>query len=76
MLKSVFPNTEYIYSSTDTLCYCDQFCNRTTSHDDCCPDYEEVCLGITPPEPLLQPCRLNGKTYVPPSTAMKDCNTW
>ncbi|KAL0812085.1 hypothetical protein ABMA28_009470 [Loxostege sticticalis] len=59
----------------DTLCYCDQFCNRTTSHDDCCPDYEEVCLGITPPEPLLQPCRLNGKTYVPPSTAMKDCNT-
>ncbi len=21
-----------------TLCYCDQFCNRTDS-DDCCPDY-------------------------------------
>ncbi|XP_049880049.1 tubulointerstitial nephritis antigen-like [Pectinophora gossypiella] len=31
----------------DTLCYCDEHCNRT--HDDCCPDYEEVCLGIAPP---------------------------
>ncbi|KAJ2940882.1 hypothetical protein O0L34_g10143 [Tuta absoluta] len=31
----------------DTLCYCDEHCNRT--HDDCCPDYEEVCLGAPPP---------------------------
>jgi hypothetical protein len=36
-----------------TLCYCDQFCNRTTSSD-CCPDYWNVCLGIQPPEPLTQ----------------------
>lgn len=36
-----------------TLCYCDQFCNRTDSSD-CCPDYWNVCLGIQPPEPLIQ----------------------
>lgn len=35
-----------------TLCYCDQFCNRTDSSD-CCPDYWNVCLGIQPPEPLV-----------------------
>lgn len=27
-----------------TLCYCDDFCNRT--HDDCCPDYLPYCKGI------------------------------
>ena len=36
-----------------TLCYCDQFCNRTDSSD-CCPDYWSVCLGIEAPEPLIQ----------------------
>jgi hypothetical protein len=36
-----------------TLCYCDQFCNRTDSSD-CCPDYWNVCLGIKPPSPLIQ----------------------
>lgn len=36
-----------------TFCYCDQFCNRTDSSD-CCPDYWNVCLGIQPPEPLVQ----------------------
>ena len=30
-----------------TLCYCDEFCNRT-KNPDCCPDYWEACLGITP----------------------------
>ncbi|XP_063833591.1 tubulointerstitial nephritis antigen-like [Ostrinia nubilalis] len=65
----------------DTLCYCDQFCNRTSSPDDCCPDYEEVCLGIKPtppPQPLQESCKMNGKTYFPlegADTTMKDCNT-
>ena len=36
-----------------TLCYCDQFCNRTDSSD-CCPDYWSVCLGIQLSEPLVQ----------------------
>lgn len=28
----------------DTLCYCDQFCNRTDS--DCCPDFFTHCEGL------------------------------
>ena len=43
-----------------TLCYCDEFCNRTINPD-CCPDYWEACLGIKPPSVLrkyifLKPC--------------------
>lgn len=38
----------------DSLCYCDEFClnkdDTTGLHDDCCPDFREVCLGIIPPE--------------------------
>ncbi|CAH0403075.1 unnamed protein product [Chilo suppressalis] len=59
-----------------TLCYCDQFCNRTLSHDDCCPDYEEVCLGLLPPpENIGESCKENGKSYFPPEKIMRDCNT-
>ena len=29
----------------DTLCYCDQFCNRTIS--DCCPDYFSHCEALS-----------------------------
>lgn len=28
-----------------TLCYCDDFCNRTRN-DDCCPDYLSFCRGL------------------------------
>ena len=28
-----------------TLCYCDNFCNRTDSSD-CCPDYFSHCEGL------------------------------
>jgi hypothetical protein len=28
-----------------TLCYCDNFCNRTESSD-CCPDYFSHCEGL------------------------------
>ncbi|KAI8501415.1 Tubulointerstitial nephritis antigen-like [Branchiostoma belcheri] len=41
----------------DTICYCDEFCNRTSASD-CCPDYRPVCLGLPPPNeptPLPQP---------------------
>jgi hypothetical protein len=31
-----------------TLCYCDDFCNRTRS-EDCCPDFWSFCLGMEPP---------------------------
>ncbi|KAI5641284.1 papain family cysteine protease domain-containing protein [Phthorimaea operculella] len=56
----------------DTLCYCDEHCNRT--HDDCCPDYEEVCLGIrTTPQPPP------GELYLrcnPGAVKMEGCNEW
>lgn len=34
----------------DTVCYCDQFC-AIHNAEDCCPDYEDVCQGITQPPP-------------------------
>ncbi|CAG9570636.1 unnamed protein product [Danaus chrysippus] len=55
----------------NTLCYCDQFCNRT--HDDCCPDYEEVCLGK--PSNIQEPCRHNGKMFFKGDKRMDNCNT-
>ncbi|KAJ2940884.1 hypothetical protein O0L34_g10144 [Tuta absoluta] len=49
----------------DTLCYCDEFCNASRVVDDCCPDYEEVCLGIRPTPPpqnlILYVCMLGQK---------------
>ncbi|XP_026750376.2 uncharacterized peptidase C1-like protein F26E4.3 isoform X1 [Galleria mellonella] len=58
-----------------TLCYCDQFCNRSRVHDDCCPDYEEVCLGISPPpNPITKPCRYNNKFYPPGEKVKQGCN--
>jgi len=33
----------------DTLCYCDDFCDRTIS--DCCPDFWSDCRGV-PPQPF------------------------
>ncbi|XP_057373493.1 uncharacterized peptidase C1-like protein F26E4.3 [Daphnia carinata] len=58
-----------------TLCYCDQFCNRTDSSD-CCPDYWSVCLGIRPPEPLkLQlGCYHEGQRYPYGHTVRINCN--
>ncbi|KAL1501190.1 hypothetical protein ABEB36_006567 [Hypothenemus hampei] len=34
-----------------TLCYCDDFCNRTEVHD-CCPDYWSYCWGLEITTPL------------------------
>ncbi|EEB15872.1 hypothetical protein Phum_PHUM394020, partial [Pediculus humanus corporis] len=39
-----------------TLCYCDEFCNRTRS-DDCCPDYWTFCKGFPVPSPAPEPTR-------------------
>ncbi|KAK8406727.1 hypothetical protein O3P69_007356 [Scylla paramamosain] len=40
---------------SDTVCYCDDFCleeneddKENSNHDDCCPDFREVCLGQIP----------------------------
>ncbi|XP_050293060.1 tubulointerstitial nephritis antigen-like [Anthonomus grandis grandis] len=39
-----------------TLCYCDEFCNRTDVHD-CCPDYWSFCRGLDIVTPLPPPTR-------------------
>lgn len=58
-----------------TLCYCDEFCNRTRS-EDCCPDYWSHCRGIEPdPEFTVEPCRLKGQIILPGKTAQDNCNT-
>lgn len=35
-----------------TLCYCDEFCNRTRN-EDCCPDFWTFCKGEAPPQLML-----------------------
>ncbi|XP_069184866.1 tubulointerstitial nephritis antigen-like [Procambarus clarkii] len=57
-----------------TLCYCDQFCNRTYNPD-CCPDYWELCLGIRPsPPPEIFGCYKEG-LYIPHGHSIKfNCN--
>ncbi|XP_026728069.1 uncharacterized peptidase C1-like protein F26E4.3 [Trichoplusia ni] len=58
----------------DSKCYCDQFCNRTRGHDDCCPDYPQVCLGEVPSKPLYNACKHEKKYYFPGDTVIKDCH--
>ncbi|XP_047540436.1 tubulointerstitial nephritis antigen [Vanessa atalanta] len=58
----------------DTLCYCDEFCDRY--HDDCCPDYQKVCRHENEkPLPFLNPCSHGGKFYLEGETRRVDCNT-
>nr|XP_053640341.1 uncharacterized peptidase C1-like protein F26E4.3 [Cherax quadricarinatus] len=55
-----------------TLCYCDQFCNRTYNPD-CCPDYWEICLGFSPPAEIVG-CYKAG-LYIPSGHSYKfNCN--
>ncbi|KAF2893995.1 hypothetical protein ILUMI_12178 [Ignelater luminosus] len=57
-----------------TLCYCDDFCNRTRN-EDCCPDFLSFCKGIVeiPPEPI-KTCYHNGQYYGYGKTAKENCN--
>ncbi|GBP24919.1 Tubulointerstitial nephritis antigen-like [Eumeta japonica] len=59
-----------------TLCYCDEFCNRTPDFDDCCPDYAAVCLHeLPPPEPLYElKCYHKGKMHLGANPWMENCN--
>ncbi|XP_075209777.1 secreted Wg-interacting molecule [Lycorma delicatula] len=59
----------------DTICYCDEFCNRTHApgYQDCCPDYLPVCLGIRP-EPIIKKCYLNGRFIEIGETYKINCN--
>ncbi|CAH0596893.1 unnamed protein product [Chrysodeixis includens] len=58
----------------DSKCYCDQFCNRTRGHDDCCPDYPQVCLGEVPPQPIANGCKHGRTFYAPGDTRIEDCH--
>ncbi|KAJ9592501.1 hypothetical protein L9F63_015818 [Diploptera punctata] len=55
-----------------TLCYCDDFCNRTRS-EDCCPDYWKTCLGIEPPAPIGS-CYRDGQYYQYGKGVKVNCN--
>ncbi|CAH1254878.1 TINAGL1 [Branchiostoma lanceolatum] len=65
----------------DTICYCDEFCNRTSASD-CCPDYRSECLGLPPPNeptPLPQPpetvgCFHEGTYHPGGATVRINCN--
>ncbi|XP_045482167.1 tubulointerstitial nephritis antigen-like [Harmonia axyridis] len=63
-----------------TLCYCDEFCNQTRV-EDCCPDYQSECLGITPEPDVTIPapgetrsCTYEGINYGIGRTVKKNCN--
>ncbi|TGZ53146.1 putative peptidase C1-like protein F26E4.3 [Temnothorax longispinosus] len=62
-----------------TLCYCDDFCNRTRE-EDCCPDYWYHCRGIAPniSEPgeiRRMSCFFQGREYHHGQTLKVNCNT-
>ncbi|XP_028029511.1 uncharacterized peptidase C1-like protein F26E4.3 [Bombyx mandarina] len=54
-----------------TLCYCDEFCDHTRHHDDCCPDYKKVC---SPPQITSVSCEYEQQTYAPDDQVNKGCN--
>ncbi|KAG0715903.1 putative peptidase C1-like protein F26E4.3 [Chionoecetes opilio] len=56
-----------------TLCYCDQFCNRT-SNPDCCPDYWDVCLGLGPPSITQKVCNKDGIDILSGTSYTFNCN--
>ncbi|XP_059471159.1 uncharacterized peptidase C1-like protein F26E4.3 isoform X2 [Neocloeon triangulifer] len=59
-----------------TLCYCDDFCNRTLTSDDCCPDYWSFCHGIqSSPEEPTKVCVFNGILLAPRDSAKDNCKT-
>ncbi|XP_066951283.1 uncharacterized peptidase C1-like protein F26E4.3 [Macrobrachium rosenbergii] len=57
-----------------TLCYCDHFCDRN-ENPDCCPDFWEVCKGLTPKPPVnFTSCSKDG-LYIPHGKSYKfNCN--
>ncbi|XP_012253666.1 uncharacterized peptidase C1-like protein F26E4.3 [Athalia rosae] len=59
----------------DSVCYCDDFCNRTRS-DDCCPDYWSHCKGINIDEGPgeIRQCHFKNAYYNDGQTTMDNCN--
>lgn len=70
-------NNEVPFVNKGTLCYCDDFCNRTRN-EDCCPDFWSHCRGVTPP-PIAAPiigCTYEGTVYPIGKQLKKNCNVW
>ncbi|ROT74371.1 hypothetical protein C7M84_007114 [Penaeus vannamei] len=74
-----------------TMCYCDEFClSGDAKHDDCCPDFAEVCLGAQPggriplppaelgddPEVQLKACEVGGSEIPFGGSKSFNCNEW
>ncbi|XP_023937157.1 uncharacterized peptidase C1-like protein F26E4.3 [Bicyclus anynana] len=57
----------------DTICYCDEFCDRDSQRDDCCPDYNQVCRGELPPPPIIA-CTEGNRNYQEGEKIKRDCN--
>ncbi|XP_017768162.1 PREDICTED: tubulointerstitial nephritis antigen-like [Nicrophorus vespilloides] len=60
----------------DTLCYCDEFCDRDVS-EDCCPDFWTVCRHELPPPPDPAPiktCHHDGNYYLKGKEVKFNCN--
>ncbi|XP_037076919.1 tubulointerstitial nephritis antigen-like [Pollicipes pollicipes] len=57
-----------------TLCYCDQFCDRSLSGD-CCPDYFTFCLGEPNPYISNATCLHQGQDISYNETVKDNCNT-
>ncbi|KAH8291026.1 hypothetical protein KR054_007909 [Drosophila jambulina] len=53
-----------------TLCYCDEFCDRSDSSD-CCPDYRSFCFGES--DPILS-CEHNGVYFSKFNSTWDNCN--
>ncbi len=53
----------------DTVCYCDEFCNRTVA--DCCPDFWGFCMGVDIPDGAMKhPAHM---PTAPPSVITSKC---
>ncbi|KAH8415817.1 hypothetical protein KR222_001461 [Zaprionus bogoriensis] len=55
---------------SDTLCYCDEFCDRNDAGD-CCPDYRSHCFNE--PDPVIS-CEHKGIYFNRFNTTWDNCN--
>lgn len=79
--KIEFPTIKFLYNFPllnfpDTLCYCDEFCERG-NHGDCCPDYEPYCLNKTIAPAPIRSCTHKGIYFSMYDAPIQDnCNLW
>ncbi|XP_016978039.1 tubulointerstitial nephritis antigen-like [Drosophila rhopaloa] len=54
----------------DTICYCDEFCDRVDASD-CCPDYRSYCFGE--PDPIVA-CKHHDTYFTKYNSTFDNCN--